>query len=728
MAPVALPFEDNSPHVVTLPLTGLSPGTDYHYRVVVNGAGGGATGVDRSFSTLSESPPQFPKRAFEKVSPNDKHGHDAIAYFRRSSTDSGDRIAYGFVGAAPGATGGGLFTNLLARRSPTSGWQSSISDPPFVHPPALAGQMHYASDLSTKLFQTSDALTADAHPGEQNNYVEHEGIFGLLNPAGSGGTSQEGGGNVSVVAATPDLDRVVLQTEGEAAAQTGPVSTFANLYESHAGTVTRVNLLPNGDPAPDNAWFKHGAFLPSHGLSDDGQRIYWMETNAQGSAGRIYVREDGTSTRLVNGSERTDCASGPSCGGDGIPDPAPDPEGAQPGILMAAAPAHGEAALFLSCEKLTDDSTAHAEGDCRSTNAEPGVAGMDLYRWDAVSGHLTDLTASDTEGAEVLGVVSTSRTMDRIYLVARGVLAPGATRGEPNLYLWTSGAIEFVSKLDSFISSGGTSLSQGDDVYSDYLMWKKAEASSVIYRASDDGRYLLFTSRGRVTAYDNSAVGCLDGRCQEVYLYDAGDGQLSCLSCPGSGEPSNGSSHLTGPERNGLLAQATEWDSESLELDDQGSRVFFETPNALVSGDSNGRYDVYEWRSGLLRLVSGGAGSYDSRFVDATPDGGNVFFLTRNSLIGSDRDGNVDLYDARVGGGFAEPVPPPACEGDACQSPPNPPNDPTPASLAASGAESKSERTIKGNCRKGQVRRNGRCVKRKKAKPKHKDNKRGAER
>ncbi len=49
-------------------------------------------------------------------------------------------------------------------------------------------------------------------------------------------------------------------------------------------------------------------------------------------------------------------------------------------------------------------------------------------------------------------------------------------------------------------------------------------------------------------------------------------------------------------------------------------------------------------------------------------------------MVGAD-PGSIDLYDARVGGGFVEPLKPVPCFADACQSLPAPPQDPTPATL-----------------------------------------------
>jgi hypothetical protein len=137
-------------------------------------------------------------------------------------------------------------------------------------------------------------------------------------------------------------------------------------------------------------------------------------------------------------------------------------------------------------------------------------------------------------------------------------------------------------------------------------------------------------------------------------------------------------------------------------LSEDGKRLFFNSNVPLVPGDTNGAMDVYEWEApgsgscttekpayhalngGCLYLISSGQSPTGSEFYDASPDGRDVFFNTESSLLPRD-PGLVDLYDARAGGGFAEPSAQAECEGEACQSPPAPPQPPTPASGAYVG-------------------------------------------
>ena len=181
-------------------------------------------------------------------------------------------------------------------------------------------------------------------------------------------------------------------------------------------------------------------------------------------------------------------------------------------------------------------------------------------------------------------------------------------------------------------------------------------------------------------------------------------------------------------------AQVPGWENEfqpSRALSEDGRRLFFESYDALVPGDTNGAVDVYEWEatgedpsngkcteaspsysppnSGCLSLITSGTSPEETAFIDASADGSNVFFLTQSSLLPAD-PGLRDLYDARVDGGFPEPEPiPPLCEGEACQNAPGAPNDPTPGSLSFQGAGNVNE-SPPAHCPKGKVRRKGRCV------------------
>jgi hypothetical protein len=188
-------------------------------------------------------------------------------------------------------------------------------------------------------------------------------------------------------------------------------------------------------------------------------------------------------------------------------------------------------------------------------------------------------------------------------------------------------------------------------------------------RVTPDGRFLLFSSEGQLDRYD------------------AMHGRLVCVSCALNGTPPAGSARLSSINT-GFLGHASVPPTLLRNLSDDGGRVFFESPDALLPRDVNGVQDVYEWEQqgigscqgssesfsaasgGCLYLISSGTSPQPSYFADASADGDDAFFFTFQPLVGQDQDSLVDVYDARVGGGFAAQNPPPtpaACEGEGCK-------------------------------------------------------------
>jgi hypothetical protein len=166
-------------------------------------------------------------------------------------------------------------------------------------------------------------------------------------------------------------------------------------------------------------------------------------------------------------------------------------------------------------------------------------------------------------------------------------------------------------------------------------------------------------------------------------------------------------------------------------ISEEGSRVFFDSTEPLVSQASNGLQDVYEWErdgagscqtaEGCIYLISGGTSTDISAFVDASSSGDDVFFVTRSQLVPQDGNEDDNLYDAHVGG--VQPLASPACTGTGCQGVPSAPplfatppsvtfsgvgNFPPPAPPAAVKLKSKPK---PAKCKKGSVKKKGKCVK-----------------
>ena len=181
---------------------------------------------------------------------------------------------------------------------------------------------------------------------------------------------------------------------------------------------------------------------------------------------------------------------------------------------------------------------------------------------------------------------------------------------------------------------------------------------------------------------------------RKVYLYDAVTGKLVCVSCdPGTpGDPLGvrpvGSAASGGHENAPRNLTKTGPFYLPRNLSEGGGRLFFQSADALVPQDGNGLLDVYEWElpgvgsctlsspsfsessGGCVSPISDVAGSAESRFMDASESGNDVFIWTADQLVLSDTDSRADVYDVRVGGGFPVSVSSPVCvNADSCKPP-----------------------------------------------------------
>ena len=707
---------DNELQTVSQGIAGLEPETTYMFRVVAESSPGTTTGPTRAFTTPATTVDPPAARAYEKVSPGDKNGFSVIARSRQAAAVDGARVSFNLLGVGPGAEQGGSFSTYLASRDPDQGW---VSEPPIdpLTPPTFGvspGVTGFSEDLSQSVMKVFSALTPGAMEGHTQLVLRDNdtGQYRLLTPepappANGGPTTSSFTGAV----ATPDFGHFAFDAE-DIPQTADVVGGHFNTYTWTDGVVRLAGLNPPeseiscGSGGPTCVSSPFGSMLGSGrqgttvtALSEDAQRIVFHAllpgvgddpTLARSStAGRLYVREGDTTVQL-NASHRDD----------------PDPAGPLPARFWGAEAPHGGSAIFTSCEKLTDDSTATTSQspECGNSGLTGSFAlGSDLYRFDLESRELRDLTTTDPRGADVFGVAGFSMDLESIYFVAGGVLAPGAIRNQPNLYLWRHGATRLVATLDSKLCAGPSNRQ-----ITDCLIWNvKEDWGDRVLRVSPDGRFLLFASRARVSGYDNSGPGCFGGSCAQVYLYDSVAEELSCVSCPPA-VPS-GDAELVSPN-----AVEANFGEPSRNLAADGSYVFFNTSDPLLPSDSNGKTDVYRWAEGHATPISNRAGASDAYFVDAGADGSDAFFLTRDRLLATDQDELVDLYDARVGGGFPEPSLPPVCDGEGCLPPAAVPTDPTPASsgIAASG----NARSVRPRCRRGKLLRKGRCIPRKRAK------------
>ncbi len=289
-------------------------------------------------------------------------------------------------------------------------------------------------------------------------------------------------------------------------------------------------------------------------------------------------------------------------------------------------------------------------------------------------------------------------------------------------------------------------------------MLSPADLAAKEMDSTPNGDFLVFTSERDLTPDTRT-----EEHVRQIFEYDAQTGGLVRVSIGASGFNNNGNAAppiyrypgRTFPENILDSAHITRW---SVSAD--GSYVVFEsavglTPQSLDRKIVADEYflcsfelgvhcaeeelrpiyanNIYEYHDGQVSLISDGQelstnGSTSTLALYGTDESGDdVFFDTAEPLVGQDTDTDVDLYDARIGGGFPAPAVPQPCAGESCQgalsgaptllSPGsefqaggNPP--------LSGGAGTTTSTRSSTKCKRGYAKRQGKCVKSKAKKAK----------
>jgi hypothetical protein len=724
-------------------LTGLAPNTTYHYRFAASDERDGtpytAHGAGLSFTTglsglgfsLADG------RAWEMVSPAQKYG--ALIWLSpegeglQQAADDGEALAYLSLNSIePHPEGSRVIesSSVLARRGPGGAWSNRDITPPHAEVSAIEvgrGLEYklFSANLERALLEPQGAPPLGPGAVEGTPYARTDSsppaYEPLLSTANTPPESAFGeAAPVHVQGASPDLRHVLLVSQ---APLTEAPAAANSLYEWAGGSIEPVSVKPAGEGGATVAAAPGSGKASVRGaISADGSRVFFS------ADGALYVRDTSRGETV-----RLDTLQ-PGAFGTGKAEP-----------LFQAASADGRFAFFTDTQNLTE-----------GANEE----GADLYRCEVtveegeLGCELSDLTAQVAhfgESAEVQGLLPGIATDGAsAYLVASGVLdeepngeGEAASPGQPNLYRWREGeGTRFIATLGEGDNPDWGGLSGG------------SRAFLLSAAASPSGRYLAFMSQRSLTGYDNRDALTREPD-EELFRYDAaangGEGELTCASCNPSGAAPHG---LRGEMRKaynpqGLwsgralaatLPEATKLTADTISLyrpravQDDG-RLFFNAADSLVPADSNGTWDAYEYEpggvgscsassggaatsrssGGCVSLLSSGAGEEESAFLDASVGGHDVFFISSAQLSVTDVDHVADVYDARTDGVPARLEPHPECLGEACQPPPVPPDDKTPASSTFRGPGNLTE-AAKPRCPKGKrkVKRKGkvRCVKR----------------
>jgi hypothetical protein len=286
------------------------------------------------------------------------------------------------------------------------------------------------------------------------------------------------------------------------------------------------------------------------------------------------------------------------------------------------------------------------------------VKGGDLYGFER--GAVIPFTSSGD-----VRVVNVASAGTAAYFVSPSVLTsalnPNGASPEPgkeNLYLSREGAISFVGVLteDDVEEEVGASDRRGLGTWTD--AFRAGSLGNDPSRTTPDGSAIVFESEADLTGVDS--VGHT-----EVYRYDSSAGSLFCLSCPPTGAPATGVASLESISKQALGAEQPFSHYEVVpNLRPDGRRVVFQSTVALVPTDTDQLQDVYEWEEqgvgscaragGCVYPISSGHSARNDYLFGVSDSGDDVFFRTADLLLPADREETPSIYDARVGGGFAE--------------------------------------------------------------------------
>jgi hypothetical protein len=618
-------------------------------------------------------------RAWEMVTPADKGGAPVEALTREGglivASEEGSRLTYVVDGALGEAVEGNRspeMEQVLATRT-SNGWVSQdiatgSNRAKGIAPGNSPEYQFFSTDLSTALVEPAEpGAEPPLAPGvvQATPYLR-DALSGTYLPLVTEENTASGssfGGHIHFLAASWDLSHVVIASS---VALTGSGSS-KGLYEWSDGLLRFVSVLPDGVTPGENPELGFYGAVMAHAISDDGSRIIWTnkeDLNTRG--GHLYLRDTTRGETL-----QLDAAQGIS-------------EPTKGSAVFQTASTDGSRVFFTDRQRLTANSTA-----------EPGSgAGKpDLYecRITEVASKLVcelhDLTVDENGGehADVHGLLfGASEDGSSLDFIAQGILAGNengdhehALAGQNNLYQlhydgegWSRIFIATLSAQDSAEWEGNQN---GNTAY-------------LTARVSPNGRYLAFMSSAAITGYDNvDASPAAEGaRDEEVFLYDSVAESLRCVSCDPSGAQPEG---VLDTEKSGeglgllvdrrliwgregnehwLAGSVPGWTSQNIKsalfqsryLSDEG-RLYFNSPADLVPAAENHEEDVYEYEpsgvggcqsvtGGCVSLISGGGSDRESAFLEATPSGSSVFFLTEARLWpNEDTDTAFDIYDAR---------------------------------------------------------------------------------
>jgi hypothetical protein len=322
----------------------------------------------------------------------------------------------------------------------------------------------------------------------------------------------------------------------------------------------------------------------------------------------------------------------------------------------------GSSVVFESMEPLDPADTDNDEDLYQWRAGVPGLT----YLTDGTGGHVPAFQVATDDGSHVIYRLGSSFS----YYERVGVSALLRAQGGPPTFSADESRLYFTA-FDALTQSDtdvalDVYWSESDGTMHLATAWSDAPISFV--QESIDGSRMLVASTAQLSPDDTDASN-------DLYILEGDQTELVSLGTVAAGKPwanetldqvvyatwadidpadTNEANDLyrwdSGhPGEAELLTTAIQWSNESIvdHISSDGSRIVFETPEALLPGeDFTGWPDLYEWHDGVIsNLTPETATGVD--FLAASEDGRRVVFQSPESLVTEDVwQGGIYVSDA----------------------------------------------------------------------------------